>query len=191
MPSNLPIFPDNVLIISCGASIATLMMLIPLFGYGIPIRPTMYALDSCKSWFKHSTESGFSTMIPMSATRVSIQFLSFICKVQISKGVLFMKLKKLCPERHSLKRPQTKKEYCFTGFYAPERYCEAIIFFAEKCASCQESFLTHRKGEILSYELKNSHAVQHGTPMLDLMPYLSLQLCFSVRNYVCILAYSF
>ena len=41
MPSSLPILPDRALIISCGASIATLMIFTFFFSYGIPMRPTM------------------------------------------------------------------------------------------------------------------------------------------------------
>ena len=47
MPSSLPILPDKALIISCGASIATLMIFTFFFSYGIPMRPTMKLPYSC------------------------------------------------------------------------------------------------------------------------------------------------
>ena len=41
IPSIFPIFPERAEIISCGASIATLIMFMLFLGYGIPILPIM------------------------------------------------------------------------------------------------------------------------------------------------------
>lgn len=72
-PSMLPIFPASVEIVSCGASIAMLIMWILRLRYGIPILPTMYSPYSWSVSFKARTAPLFSTIILITATLVLIK----------------------------------------------------------------------------------------------------------------------
>ena len=71
-PFNLPILPARVFILSCGASMAILIMLTPLARYGTPILPNMNSPNSCSMEFMLSTELTSSIMIEITATLVCI-----------------------------------------------------------------------------------------------------------------------